>query len=516
MRQAVSRPDKQAQRNAIRELAEQDLQTFIELVAPERMLSGCHKEVLSWWERPDAKTHQLLLFPRDHMKSALVAYRVAWHITKDPTLRILYISATSNLAEKQLSFIKTILTSDTYRMYWPEHVEKEEGKRTKWTNTEIALDHPDRKKENIRDSTVFTAGLTTSITGLHCDIAVMDDVVVYENAYTTEGRNKVQSQYSLLASIEGADSKEWVVGTRYHPADLYNDMLEMVEEIYDEDGSKVSEEPIYEVLERQVESDGDGTGEFLWPRSQRRDGKWFGFDIRVLSQKRGKYLDKTQFRAQYYNDPSSPDDVPVSHDKFQYYNRERLTYERGYWYYMGSRLNVVASMDFAYSLNKKADSTTIVVLGVDSKNNFYILDLDRFKTDRISVYFDRLKRVATKWYLRKLIAETTAAQAVIVKQLKELIAENGLAISVKDFRPTKDKQERISAALEPRYDNAQMWHYRGGNISVLEDELASRNSAHDDCKDALATAVDHVVKPVDVGRRTRTSIDWSKQKFRGA
>ena len=290
----------------------------------------------------------------------------------------------------------------------------------------------------------------------------------------------------------------------------------MVEEIYDEDGSKVSEEPIYEVLERQVESDGDGTGEFLWPRSQRRDGKWFGFDIKVLSQKRGKYLDKTQFRAQYYNDPSSPDDVPVSHDKFQYYNRERLTYERGYWYYMGSRLNVVASMDFAYSLNKKADSTTIVVLGVDSKNNFYILDLDRFKTDRISVYFERLKRVATKWHLRKLIAETTAAQAVIVKQLKELIAENGLAISVKDFRPTKDKQERISAALEPRYDNAQMWHYRGGNISVLEDELASRNSAHDDCKDALATAVDHVVKPVDVGRRTRTSIDWSKQKFRGA
>ena len=66
------------------------------------------------------------------------------------------------------------------------------------------MDHPLRKTEGVRDPSIFTAGLTTSITGLHCDVAVMDDVVVYENAYTQEGRNKVKSQYSLLSSIEGA------------------------------------------------------------------------------------------------------------------------------------------------------------------------------------------------------------------------------------------------------------------------------------------------------------------------
>lgn len=500
----------------IRDRAESDLSAFIKLVAPERMLSNCHEEVIRWWDRPDAGLHQLLLFPRDHMKSALVAYRVAWYLTKEPTLRVLYISATANLAEKQLSFIKNILTSRTYSRYWPDHVKKDEGRREKWTNTEICLDHPDRKKENIRDSSVFTGGLTTSLTGLHCDIAVLDDVVVYENAYSEEGRKKVKSQYSLLSSIEGADAKEWVVGTRYHPLDLYNDMLEMVEEIYDDNGEKIGEEPIYEVFERKVEDYGDGTGEFLWPRVQRKDGKWFGFDTKVLARKRGKYLDKTQFRAQYYNDPSSPDDVPVASDKFQYYDRKHITQERGLWYYKDERLNLYAAIDFAYSLNKRADSTAIIVIGVDAHNNVYILDLDRFKTDRVSVYFDRLKRLAMKWSFRKMSAEVTAAQITIVQQLRELIKENGLSIAVKDFRPLKDKQERIANSLEPRYDNNQIWHYRGGNISILEDELSQRHSAHDDCKDVLSVAVDHAIKPAKTSGRRKSSIDWNKQRFRGA
>ena len=319
----------------IRLAAENDLVTFIKLVAPEQMLGQCHEDVCNWWSREDSKTHQLLLFPRDHGKSRLIAYRVAWELTKDPTLRILYISATANLAEKQLGFIKSILTSDTYSRYWPDHVHPEDGKRTRWTNSEIMLDHPARKAEKIRDPSVFTGGLTTSLTGMHCDIAVLDDIVVYENAYSGEGRNKVKSQYSLLSSIEGAEAREWVVGTRYHPVDLYNDLLQMTEELFDDDGNKVGEDNIYEIFERPVEDRGDGTGEMLWPRSQRRDGKWFGFDIKVLAKKRGQYLDKGQFRAQYYNDPSDPDNVPIESSRFQYYERKLLKEEQGHWFYKG-------------------------------------------------------------------------------------------------------------------------------------------------------------------------------------
>jgi len=504
----------------IRQAAENDLVTFIKLIAPEQVLGQCHEDVCNWWGHEDAKSHQLLLFPRDHGKSRLVAYRVAWELTKDPTLRILYISATANLAEKQLGFIKSILTSEIYSRYWPDHVHPEDGKRTRWTNSEIMLDHPLRKAEKVRDPSVFTGGLTTSLTGMHCDIAVLDDIVVYENAYTGEGRNKVKSQYSLLSSIEGAEAREWVVGTRYHPVDLYNDLLQMEEDLYDDDGNKIGEDNIYEIFERPVEDRGDGTGEMLWPRSQRRDGKWFGFDIKVLAKKRGQYLDKGQFRAQYYNDPSDPDNVPIESSRFQYYERKLLKEENGHWFYKDSKLNVFASIDFAFSLSKKADYTAIVVIGVDSQNNIYVLDIDRFRTDRITEYFEHILQLSTKWSFRKLRAEVTVGQQAIVKQLKELIKQHGLAISVDEFRPNKyqgNKDERISATLEPRYDNLQIWHYRGGNIQTLEEELQSRNPPHDDIKDALASAIDIAVKPFKNVRRDKSSnIVWANNRFRGA
>jgi len=417
-----------------------------------------------------------------------------------------------------LGFIKGILTSEIYTRYWPDHVNSDEGRRTRWTNSEIMLDHPLRKKENVRDPSVFTGGLTTSLTGMHCDIAVLDDIVVYENAYTGEGRNKVKSQYSLLSSIEGANAQEWVVGTRYHPADLYNDLLQMTEDIYDDDGNKITEENIYEIFERPVEENGDGTGQMLWPRSQRRDGKWFGFDIRVLAKKRGQYLDKGQFRAQYYNDPSDPDNVPVGSDKFQYFERKHLRQENGYWFYRDNKLNVYAAVDFAFSLSKKADYTAIVVIGIDAENNVYVLDIDRFKTDRISDYFDHIFQLSTKWSFRKMRAETTVAQVAIVKQLKELVKQHGLSLSIEEFRPNKhqgNKQERISAALEPRYDNLSMWHYRGGNTQILEEELSTRNPPHDDVIDALASVVDMAIKPSRNVRRDRDNVVQFNKRFGG-
>lgn len=484
----------------IREIAEADLVSFIKLVHPQRVLAPVHEEVIRWWTRQDAKSHQLLLLPRDHGKSALIAYRVAWEITRDPTLRILYISSTSNLATKQLKFIKDILTSDIYRRYWPEMVHPEETKREKWTETEISVDHPLRKKEAVRDPTIFTAGLTTGIVGLHCDIAVMDDVVTGQNAYTEDGRDKVKAQYSLLASIQGANGREWSVGTRYHPVDLYHDMQEAHVDVYDNDNQLIGSEPLYEAFQRAVEDIGDGTGNFLWPKQQRSDGKWFGFDAQVLATKRSQYLDKTQFRAQYYNDPNDIGTAPITRDMFQYYDSKHVRTEGVNTYYKDRKLNVFASIDFAFSTRKKADYTSIVVLGVDFENNYYVLDIDRFQTSKISDYFARILKMHNKWSFRKLRAEVVSAQRIIVEDLKDnYIRPYGLLLSIDEHAPNRhagSKEERMEAALQPRYANKQVWHQRGGMWSLLEDELVSQNPPHDDIKDCLASCLDIVVKPM--------------------
>lgn len=506
-------------KNEIRIKAELDLVSFIKLVHPQRVLGKVHEEVISWWTREEAKNHQLLLLPRDHMKSALIAYRVAWELTKNPALRVLYISSTANLAEKQLGFIKNILTSSTYKRYWPNMVLEEESKREKWTASEISLDHPLRRQEAIRDPSIFTAGLTTSITGMHCDIAVLDDVVVKENAYTEEGREKVKGQYSLLSSIEGAEGREWAVGTRYHPKDLYSDLQTMAVDQYNDDGEVVAHDPLYEVFERQVESVGDGTGEFLWPRQQRGDGKWFGFDRSILATKRAQYLDRTQFRAQYYNDPNDPDSASISPELFQYYKREHIQRVNGTWFHQGRKLNLFAAIDFAFTLNKASDYTALVVVGVDSMHNYYVLDIERFKTDKISDYFEKILRLHTKWDFRKIRAEVTSGQSVIVKNLKEdYIRRHGLALVVDEHKPTRHlgaKEERIEAILQPRYQNRQMWHYQGGNCQILEEELVLQHPPHDDVKDCLSLAVDVAVPPASTSRSSVLTDYTPQSRFGG-
>lgn len=491
---------RQTKKQEIRELAEADLETFARLILPNRVYGSIHIELFKWWTRDEAKSHQLVLLPRDHGKSHCVIIRAAWRIVKDPAVRILLISSTANLAYKQLKALKDILTSDIVRFYWPELVNFDEGKREKWTEAEISIDHPIRKAENVRDPTVFTAGLTTSITGLHCDVIILDDVVVKENAYTNEGRVKTQEQYSLLASIGGADVEEWAVGTRYHPKDLYNDLLIMKVDTYDEnEDDATGTYELYEVLQRQVENRGDGTGEFLWPRQLRRDGKPFGFDRETLAKKRAQYLDKVQYRAQYYNDPNDPDGGGIPKECFQYYEKSHLSRSNGYWYCKQRRLNVFAAIDFAYSTKTRSDFTAIVVIGVDADRNYYILEIDRFKAGKINEYFSHLLALHQKWDFRVISAEVTAAQQVIVDDLKDnYIRRHGLALSIKDHKPTRNegsKNERINAILVSRYDNRQIWHYKGGNCEILEEELLLTNPPHDDCKDALASAIQVSVAP---------------------
>lgn len=483
----------------IRKRAEEDLAFFISTVHPLRVLGHCHKELIRWMTRKDKKSHQLVLMPRDHQKSALAAYWVAWRITKNPALRVLYVSATSTLATKQLKFIKDILTSETYRKYWPEMVNEDEGKREKWTETEISVDHPERKKEAIRDATIFTAGLTTVITGLHCDISVLDDVVIDDNAYTKEGRDRVSNQCSYLASIAGTEGEQLVVGTRYHPIDEYNSMLEQLVEIYDEKGAIVESYPLYELWERTAESNGDGTGEYLWPRTKGPNGKWYGFNQSILATKRAQYKDKAKFRAQYYNQPNSEEDSLIKRESFQYYDKNHLHKADGKWYYRNNRLNVFAAIDFAYSLNRKADYTCITTVGVDGDNNYYVLDIDRFKTNLISDYYEHILHAHMKWGFRKLRVEMTAAQSVIVEDLKlNYIKKNGLALVLDECRPSQregSKEERINATLQPRYANRQIWHYVGGNCELLEEELVQSRPAHDDIKDSLAACVVICIAP---------------------
>ena len=96
-----------AKQQEIRDIAMSDLRAFVGLVAPERMLGHCHHDLLKSLMEDDK--YQLCIWPRGHQKSTMLAYWAAWWIIKNPDTTILYTSATADLTEKQISFIKNIV-----------------------------------------------------------------------------------------------------------------------------------------------------------------------------------------------------------------------------------------------------------------------------------------------------------------------------------------------------------------------------------------------------------------------
>jgi predicted phage terminase large subunit-like protein len=444
--------------------------------------------------------NKLVMLPRAHLKSHVVATWCGWMVVRHPEITILYVSATAELAIAQLYDIKNLLGSNIFQKYWPEYIHPDTGKREKWSSTSIMVDHPKRKKEGVRDATIKTAGLTTNTTGWHADVICSDDIVVPENAYTEEGRESVSKKTSQYTSIRNAGGFTLACGTRYHPADIYAVWKEQTAEEFDEvTGALITKNKVWSIKEHPVEKDDI----FLWPRSVRDDGKAFGFSKNILSRVRAEYTDRTQFYAQYYNDPNDPDSERMGREVFQYYNPRYLRKEGSRWNYNGKRLNIYAAVDFAYSLSKDADYTAIVVIGIDCESNIYVLDIDRFKSFKTIEYFKHIAALHSKWGFKKLQAEITAAQKTIVDSIKDFVKKEGLSLSVIEFRPSKaegSKEQRIASVLEHRYENYLIWHLEGGWTQILEDELVQSRPAHDDIKDALAAAVSIAVAPARTAR----------------
>ncbi len=469
--------------------ATNDFAFYVALVCPELMLGAVHQELFTWLQSSDRSLASLVLLPRGHLKSTIAALLASWWVTREPTVRILYVSATSTLAEAQLYAIGQIFTSRAYRRYWPEMVHEQKVKRARWNTNELIVDHPLRHATVIRDNTITALGIGGNSTGLHCDILILDDLVVPDNMTTSDQRAKVEAAYSQLASVKDPAARTLAVGTRYHPDDLYNSLMGL--KVYNAELKDTVK--LYDVFQRQVEDAGDGTGDFLWPRQQAQNGAWYGFDADVLAYKKAEYLDKNQFYCQYYNKPNNEANVLIQPEWFRYYEKQHVKFDQGVCLVNGKPVNVVAGVDFAFSLKAKADYSTIAVIGMDVDKHIYVLDLARFKTDRVAGYFNEIERLYHKWGFKRIRMEAVAAQKQIVNELKyTYFPDNNIYCTVEEHTPTRShgtKEERIQATLKVRYEQGYIYHYRGGNCELLEAELRFEAPPHDDLKDALTIAV---------------------------
>jgi len=126
---------------ALRKNCLKDLRIFARTFNPNYMYGDIHmeiyKEMMNYnlFGRGKGLTgNKLILLPRAHLKSHMVATWSAWVVANHPEVTILYVSATAELAEQQLFAIQQILGGTKFQKLFPEYVHPQEGKREKWNS----------------------------------------------------------------------------------------------------------------------------------------------------------------------------------------------------------------------------------------------------------------------------------------------------------------------------------------------------------------------------------------------
>jgi phage terminase large subunit-like protein len=289
---------------------------------------------------------------------------------------------------------------------------------------------------------------------------------------------------------------------------LYALMMQLKIPEYDENEEEIGESPMWKVFQRVVEDSPyrTGDGNFIWPRMQMPNGDVFGFDKRELAIKKANLTvdgELSSFMAQYYNDPNDASLQRISNENFQYMEPRHLRKDGDSWTYSGKPLRLMAAMDLAFSnlKTKKRDWTAIAIVGMDHEGYLYVLDLERFKTDKMEEYYNKAIELYIKWGFKTLVVETNNGGGLVAGHIKDMVRKEGGSLEVKGKPAPNDssKFERILQILEPRYRNNEVFHNKIGYIRVLEEELKQPRPRNDDLKDAVALAVSELKPPLGKG-----------------
>lgn len=171
------------------------------------------------FQRANPQTIQL--GPRGWGKSVRgTILEVAHRIIKNRNARCLVVSSASERAQDLLTAIKQILEHERVVEVFGQFKSDK-----KWAEMSIFV----RGRTTLhKEPTVSIAGVDSSVTSGHFDLIVADDLVTFKNSRTQVQRDKVKSwfQITLVPCIIDETTDFYVLGTRYHPDDLYGELIE--------------------------------------------------------------------------------------------------------------------------------------------------------------------------------------------------------------------------------------------------------------------------------------------------
>nr|DAI30094.1 MAG TPA: Large Terminase [Caudoviricetes sp.] len=416
----------------------------------------------------EGEVKNLMVFvPPQHGKSEIISRNFpAWALGKNPDLKIVGCSYSSDLAEQFSRSIQRTIDSKEYAEIFPNTYLNGSNIRT---DTKGFLRNVDIFETVGHRGFYKAVGVGGSLTGTPVDIAIIDDPVKDANeANSTTYRQRVWDWYNTVLSTRlHNDSKQLFIMTRWHEDDLAGRILK-------------AEPQDWTVLSIPAICEQEHDGALYSPRHI-GDALWENRHSKRKLEKQ-KARAPREFSALYQQHPTIEGGNIVKRDWFRRVSMAEFTamrYNEPMHFYL----------DTAYNKKKKNQDNdpSGILAACRIRNNIYLYDaqqvwkempdLLRFLPDYMEAHEGNKESI--------LHIEPKANGISVVQMLREISTLN-----VKETpTPTDDKEVRLRA-VSPRIECGRVYIVEGSwNDDFLDEVCGFPSQPHDEFVDILGYAI---------------------------
>lgn len=462
--------------SAVNELCRTDFQVFLErafaTVDPAAQLERSFyievlADMLASVERGE-KRRLLVTIPPRHLKSIAASIALpAWALGRDPTRRILTVSYAQDLTREHSRNFQKVVRAGWFAHAFPEtalNVERD-----------TILEYRTRQNGFRRG-----ASLGGTITGLGCDLMIIDDLMKAADARSPLLRERARDFYggTLSSRLNNkAMGAILAVQQRLHEDDLAAHLLDVGFEHLNLPAI-AEERQVFDLAggRRHVRERGD----LLKPLSEPRA---------VLDELR-RVMGGPDFMAQYQQNPTPPESALIEWHRIQTYAeappRESL-------------LHVAQSWDTALSDGPKSDYSVGTTWGYHA-NSWLLLDVVRTRLS-YSDLLARVRRERAKWRADTVIVESAGMGIAL---LADLSRDHRCLSAPEHHSPTCErhgyvpkigKEERLAVGVDRLYSGTVRLPEQAPWLPDLKREmLGFPNLTHDDQVDSVTQFLHWVVE----------------------
>ncbi len=475
------------------------------------MTDGLHKLMCAVVEKKtgvealDTCPYRMILMPRGAGKSSLItqAY-VLQRLCQDPNTSILLTNERLENAVIFLGAIKQhIEQNELLRQLFPEIVPPNFNDTT-WADAKIVIPRTTGRQE----PSVFCVGAGGTVTGMHPDLVVADDMVsreAMENARRGDGNlttalmRWMGQLVPLLNSGHEPFPEIILVGTRWYRGDIY----EKAEDLWGYGQDQQTWMLSVKTKEGQTEPvpvhrKGDlvtfsrkavENGRATWPERK-------GYDVESLAKLR--LMDPELYAANYQNDPSDDLTSTFKEGWVQYYNwsvpEKQVTYNDQAGtpkHVLLADLDRVMLIDpggFAHAKGNDRMRGAIVVTGSTMTDTPEHLILDVY-SERVPFMqlADQILALVTRYNPRKVYIEEQAQQAAFLELVRRLATERGVSLPLERITTKNKVKEARILTLEPYFQRGLVRFGTGPQFHELREQYrAFPRGTRVDLLDALA------------------------------